>query len=119
MTATRNASRLSVSLAILALTAAPAFAAGITDDAPPPLPLVQSVTPLGLVMQNPVVNARDNAQSALFKGKSIWTFGDTARARGSAALSRTAFGVGTGEWADTGTIKDAVSISFDFGARRQ
>lgn len=45
--------------------------------------------------------------------------GDTARARGSAALSRTAFGVGTGEWADTGTIKDAVSISFDFGARRQ
>ncbi|MBS0431904.1 MAG: DUF4185 domain-containing protein [Proteobacteria bacterium] len=53
------------------------FAAGTNDD-PPPLPLVQSVTPLGIVQQNPVVNARDNAESALFKGKSIWTFGDTS-----------------------------------------
>ncbi|QDQ73321.1 DUF4185 domain-containing protein [Pseudoluteimonas lycopersici] len=77
MTASANASRLSVSLAILALAAAPAFAAGSTNDAPP-LPLVQSVTPLGLVLQNPVVNARDNAESALFRGKSIWTFGDTS-----------------------------------------
>ena len=49
MTASANASRLSVSLAILALAAAPAFAAGSTNDAPP-LPLVQSVTPLGLVL---------------------------------------------------------------------
>ena len=63
-----------VVFAMTVLAAAPAFAA----DSPPPLPQVQSVTALGLVMQNPVVNARDNAESALFRGKSIWTFGDTS-----------------------------------------
>jgi hypothetical protein len=78
MTASRNASGFAVALAIIALAPAPAFAADYTTDAPPPLPRVQSVTPLGLVLQNPVVNARDNAQSALFRGKSIWTFGDTS-----------------------------------------
>jgi hypothetical protein len=78
MTASRNVSRLSAALVIIALAAAPVFAADNANEAPPPLPLVQSVTPLGLVQQNPVVNARDNAQSALFRGKSIWTFGDTS-----------------------------------------
>lgn len=77
MTASRNVSAFSASL-VLAALATPALAARGTADAPPPLPLVQSVTPLGLVHQNPVVNARDNAESALFKGKSIWTFGDTS-----------------------------------------
>jgi hypothetical protein len=74
MNAARNASMFPLAIALLALAPAPAFAA----SAAPPLPLVQSVTPLGLVHQNPVVNARDNAQSAWFKGKSIWTFGDTS-----------------------------------------
>ena len=78
MTASRNASRFPVALAIVASTATPAFAAHNTNDAPPPLPMVQSVMPLGIVRQNPAVNARDNAESALFKGKSIWTFGDTS-----------------------------------------
>jgi hypothetical protein len=78
MTAPRNASRFPAALAIIALAAAPALAADDAGDAPPPLPLVQSATPLGLVLQNPVVNARDNAESALFRGKSIWTFGDTS-----------------------------------------
>ncbi len=45
--------------------------------------------------------------------------GDQAKATGSAPLSRTAFGVGTGEWADTGTVADAVSITFNFTAQRQ
>ena len=79
MIASRVALRLSVSIAASVLAALPAFAGGVTiNDVPPPLPLVQSVTPLGTVHQNPVINARDNAESALFKGKSVWTFGDTS-----------------------------------------
>ena len=45
--------------------------------------------------------------------------GDQAKVAGSAPLSRTAFGVGTGEWADTGTVADAVSVTFNFTAQRQ
>ena len=45
--------------------------------------------------------------------------GDRAKVAGSAPLSRTAFGVGTGEWADTGTVADAVSVTFNFTAQRQ
>ena len=44
--------------------------------------------------------------------------GDDATVAGTAPLSRTAFGVGTGEWADTGTIKDAVGVTFRFKAKR-
>ena len=77
MISSRVVSRFSVSLVALALACFPAFAASI-NDMPPPLPLVQSVTPLGIVQQNPVINARDNAESALFHGKSIWAFGDTS-----------------------------------------
>lgn len=78
MTAARNASRFPLALAFVVLAPASAFAATQANEAPPSLPQVQSVTPLGRVLQNPVVNARDNAQSALFRGKSIWTFGDTS-----------------------------------------
>jgi len=46
------------------------------------------------------------------------TDGSTARARGSTQINRTAFGVGSGQWADTGTIPDAVTVSFDLRARR-
>ncbi|MGH8427740.1 MAG: DUF4185 domain-containing protein [Gammaproteobacteria bacterium] len=75
----RAASRLSVPIAALGLAAFPAFAAVDANDAqPPPLPLVQSVTMIGTVQQNPVINGRDGTQSALFQGKSIWTFGDTS-----------------------------------------
>ena len=78
MTASRSASTLAATLAIIALAPAAVSAADAMAEVPPPLPLVQSVTPLGLVLQNPAINARDNAQSALFRGKSIWTFGDTS-----------------------------------------
>ena len=44
--------------------------------------------------------------------------GDTAQAEGSATLNRTAFGVGTGEWAATDGIADPVSVTFKFSARR-
>ncbi|MBN8831361.1 MAG: YceI family protein [Sphingomonadales bacterium] len=45
--------------------------------------------------------------------------GDDATVSGSAPLSRTAFGVGTGEYSDTSQIKDAVGVTFSFKAKRQ
>lgn len=44
--------------------------------------------------------------------------GNKARAEGSTTLDRTAFGVGKGQWADTGQIAGPVKISFAFDARR-
>lgn len=43
---------------------------------------------------------------------------DRAMASGSARLSRTAFGVGSGEWAATDQIADGVSVNFRLKARR-
>jgi polyisoprenoid-binding protein YceI len=45
--------------------------------------------------------------------------GDHAAASGTAQLNRTAFGVGSGEWAGTGDVPDGVSVTFRFGARRR
>lgn len=45
--------------------------------------------------------------------------GDDATVSGSAPLSRTAFGVGAGEWSDTSTIKDGVTVTFSFRAKRR
>jgi hypothetical protein len=47
---------------------------------PPPLPPVESATDIGVVQQNPVINGRDGIISGLFRGRSIWTFGDTTLA---------------------------------------
>jgi cytochrome b561 len=44
--------------------------------------------------------------------------GDRATASGSARLSRTAFGVGSGEWTATDQIADGVSVNFRLKARR-
>lgn len=44
--------------------------------------------------------------------------GDTATTSGTAPLSRTAFGVGSGEWASTDNIKDEVTATFRFKAKR-
>jgi polyisoprenoid-binding protein YceI len=38
--------------------------------------------------------------------------GTEGRVNGSTTLSRTAFGVGTGEWADTKVVKDEVQVNF-------
>lgn len=45
--------------------------------------------------------------------------GNRAAASGTARLRRTAFGVGSGQWADTGTIADGVAISFRLKAREK
>ncbi len=45
--------------------------------------------------------------------------GDRANASGSARLKRTQFGVGSGQWADTGTIADGVAVSFRLKAKKK
>ncbi len=42
--------------------------------------------------------------------------GDKARARGSATIDRTSFGVGQGDYASTAEIAGSVAVSFDFQA---
>jgi len=65
--------------ALIVVTHGAAGAAGAGDapSAPPPIPPVLSVTELGIVGQNPVVNGRDGTYSALIAGKSVWTFNDS------------------------------------------
>lgn len=45
--------------------------------------------------------------------------GDSAKVKGTASLQRTAFGVGTGEFASTDALADAVGVNFGFSAKRQ
>ena len=45
--------------------------------------------------------------------------GETARASGTTQLSRTAYGVGSGDWAATDMIPDGVSVSFNLTARKR
>jgi polyisoprenoid-binding protein YceI/cytochrome b561 len=45
--------------------------------------------------------------------------GDEATAAGSTTVNRTAFGVGSGQWASTDTIPDNVAVTFSFKATRQ
>ena len=51
---------------------------------PPPIPGLQSVTSLGIVTQDPLVQGRDGTYSALINGKSIWLFNDTALTQNNA-----------------------------------
>jgi Domain of unknown function (DUF4185) len=72
------------------LAAAPVlFAAGLCGSSPaqtgpPPIPPVQSVTAMGTVTQNPLIQARDGTASALLEGRSVWVFGDTAMTKANA-----------------------------------
>ncbi len=70
--------RFGAALCISLSTIVSARADGTDPTTAPPLPPIESVTSLGIVQQNPVINMRDGTQSALFGGKSIWTFGDTS-----------------------------------------
>lgn len=75
MTRTHLARSVLSTLFSISLLAVSAFA---TDPGSvPPIPPVESVTPLGTVIQNPVIYGRDGTFSALVGGVSLWTFGDT------------------------------------------
>jgi len=45
---------------------------------PPPIPALESVTPMGLVTQDPVVRGRDGTYSARIGTSSVWLFNDTS-----------------------------------------
>lgn len=50
---------------------------------------------------------------------SLGIVGERAQAKGTATFRRTDFGVGSGEWAATDSIKDDVTVDFAFSALRQ
>lgn len=52
---------------------------------PPPIPPVLSVTAMGTVTQNPVIDGRDGTYSALIRGASYWAFNDTAMKQANAS----------------------------------
>jgi hypothetical protein len=54
-----------------------AATAVVAQTGPPPIPPVLSVTPMGIVTQDPLVQGRDGTYSALLAGKSVWLFNDT------------------------------------------
>lgn len=68
--------RILVSFSVCGLISVIAASAADSGKVPP-IPPVESVTPLGTVTQNPVIYGRDGTFSALVQGVSLWTFGDT------------------------------------------
>src|SRR5579871_6650288 len=56
------------------------FVCGVVEaqTGPPPIPAIQSVTPMGTVTQDPVVQGRDGTYSAQLGNTSVWLFDDTA-----------------------------------------
>jgi len=55
------------------------------QSGPPPIPPVQSVKPMGIVTQDPLVQGRDNTFSAEINGISYWVFGDTTLTQDNAS----------------------------------
>jgi hypothetical protein len=49
----------------------------LAQTGPPPIPAIQSVTPMGIITQDPVVQGRDGTYSAEVNGISYWLFNDT------------------------------------------
>jgi len=68
----------------LVLLACPLTYCLTAQTGPPPIPAIQSVTPLGTITQYPLVQGRDGTFSALVNGRSIWLFDDTAMTKANA-----------------------------------
>ena len=63
----------------IALALVLAFGSGLSaQTGPPPIPAIQSVTAMGTVTQDPVVQGRDGTYSARIGNNSVWLFNDTA-----------------------------------------
>ena len=70
---------------VWAALAATVFLAGAAHaQTAPPLPTVLSVTDLGTVRQNPLIEGRDGNFSVLVGATSLWAFDDTAMSRANA-----------------------------------
>lgn len=50
---------------------------GTVDDGPKPDTSSGSIAELGVLTENPMINARDGGGSFFFDGRSVWLFGDT------------------------------------------
>jgi len=68
-------------LLLLGFASTPKFA----QTGPPPIPPVLSVTPMGIVTQDPLVQGRDGTYSAQLGSKSVWLFNDTALTQNNAS----------------------------------
>jgi hypothetical protein len=55
------------------------------QSGPPPIPPLQSVTAMGIVTQDPLVQGRDGTYSALIDGESVWAFDDTTLTQNNAS----------------------------------
>lgn len=76
-----RASKLMLGGCALSLSVGNVFA----QSGPPPIPTIQSVTPLGIVTQDPLVQGRDGTWSAEMNGTSYWIFNDTALTKDNAS----------------------------------
>lgn len=79
-----NTNELSKTLMYVFVTLVSCSGSLLAQTGPPSIPSVQSVTPMGLVTQNPLVQGRDGTYSALINGKSIWLFDDTSMTKSNA-----------------------------------
>ena len=68
-------------LVSLLLRAGPSPAAPRPADGAPPVPPIASVTDLGVVQQDKLVQCRDGTYSARVGHRAVWTFGDTCLRR--------------------------------------
>jgi hypothetical protein len=78
----------------------------------PPIPVIQSVTPMGTVTQNPLIQGRDGTYSALLNGKSVWLFNDTAMTKANAAGNN--FIPNTMSWATNLDASNGITLNGDY-----
>jgi hypothetical protein len=76
---------LSKAVVCAALAGWPACTLSLAQTGPPPIPPIQSVTPMGTVTQSPLIQGRDGTFSALLNGRSYWLFDDTTMTKDNAS----------------------------------
>ncbi len=84
----------------------------LAQTGPPPIPAIQSVTPMGTVTQNPYIQGRDGTYSAPVNGKSIWLFDDTAMTKNNA--SGTNFIDNSMSWATNLDASHGITLNGDY-----
>ena len=88
------------------------FTAALAQTGPPPIPVLQSVTPMGIVTQDPLVQGRDGTYSALMNGKSVWLFNDTALTQNNA--SGTNFFSNSMAWATNLNASSGITLNGNY-----
>ena len=86
--------------------------AGAVPSGPPPNPPVQSVTSLGLVAQNPLVQGRDGTFTAAISGTSYWLFNDTSLTKNNA--EGTNFISNSLSWTNNLNATQGITLNHDY-----